>query len=562
MRSLTLRSNFILVLAFGAVLPLGVMGYWLARSTQRSGEQLLQARLAASLEELANEINRSWVNHRSHLLDIAEHEAIVRALRGSDLPDGGDADLNALYARYGDDILSVTVRDRRGAERARLDSELRPGTADWPEIGPVLPVRLDIYSPDGERSGVLEARVRWASILPSGAEWASTPGSVLAVFERETGLAIRASTMDAEVLRQPRFEWDGEPWLSGRRVVREPSLELLLAAPLGPLTQPFSDATKRGVLALVAVGLGSLLLTTLVTTRITGSLSRLAAASDAVAAGNLEQKVPEDGSAELVRVATAFNAMTDNLRETLRQLSQQQSLAAVGEFAASLAHEVRNPLSSIRVDLQLAAEELDGGRAGELVARAFRSIERLNETVTGALRVARSGRIEPRRLDLLAVLDAAIHCAEPELEARSVTLDRQFGSGDPLQLSGDPAALEQVFLNLLLNATHAAPEGGTVRVRVLPEGDAVQVWISDNGDGIPPGVREHVLEPFYSTREHGSGLGLPITQRIVSAHGGTLTIETRMGTGTSVQVRLPRGSFDRSTRGDARTDRKKAVGQA
>jgi len=560
-RSLTLRSKFILVLAFGAVLPLGVVGYWLARSTQRSGEQLLQARLEASLEDLANEIRRSWVDHRSHLLDIAEHEAVVRALRGSDLPPDGDADLNAIYARYADDILSITVRDTLGAERLRLEPELAPRTAEWPEIGPVLPVRLDIMSPAGERSGVLEARVRWAGILTSGTEWASTPGSVLAVFERETGLAIRASSMDAELLRQPRFEWGGEPWLSGRRVVREPPLELVLAAPLGPLTQPFSDATRRGVLALVAVALASLLLTTFVTTRITGSLSRLAAASDAVAAGDLEQKVPEDGGAELVRVATAFNAMTDNLRDTLRQLSQQQSLAAVGEFAASLAHEVRNPLSSIRVDLQLAAEELDGGRAGELVARAFKSIERLNETVTGALRVARSGRIEPRRLDLIAVLDAAIHHAEPDLESRSVTLERPYTSDGPVELSGDPAALEQVFLNLLLNAAHAAKVGGTVRVRVTPGSDAVEVWIIDDGDGIPPEVRKHVLEPFYSTREHGSGLGLPITERIVSAHGGTLTIETEVGSGTSVRVRLPRGEVGRSTVADAGDGRKKAVGQ-
>lgn len=550
MRPLTLRSKFILVLAFGAVFPLGVVGYWLARSTQRSGEQLLQARLEASLEELANEISRSWVDHRSHLLDIAEHEAIVRALRGSDLAPDGDADLNALYARYADDILFITVRDTLGAERARLEPEPAPGTGEGPEIGPVLPVRLDIYSPDGEQSGVLEARVRWASVLTSGTEWASTPGSVLAVFERETGVAIRASSMDAEVLRRPRFEWDGEPWLSGRRAVREPPLELVLAAPLGPLTQPFSDATRRGVLALVVVALGSLLLTTFVTTRITGSLSRLAAASDAVAAGDLEQKVPEDGGAELVRVATAFNAMTDNLRDTLRQLSQQQSLAAVGEFAASLAHEVRNPLSSIRVDLQLASETLDGSRAGELVARAFKSIERLNDTVTGALRVARSGRIQPRRLDLVAVLDAAIHNAGPELESRSVTLERLYASDDPVELIGDPAALEQVFLNLLLNAAHAAPEGGTVRVRITRGDDAVQVRIIDNGDGIPPEVRKHVLEPFYSTREHGSGLGLPITERIVTAHGGTLTIETDVGTGTSVCVRLPRAAGRLTESGD------------
>ena len=127
--------------------------------------------------------------------------------------------------------------------------------------------------------------------------------------------------------------------------------DIVLAAPLGPFTEPFERTARRGTLALIAIALVAFTLATLVTGRLTRSLGQLADAADAVSAGHLERKVEETGGDETRRVARAFNTMVTSLRETLMRLTQKESLAAVGEFATSLAHEVRNPLTSVRLIL-------------------------------------------------------------------------------------------------------------------------------------------------------------------------------------------------------------------
>ena len=237
-------------------------------------------------------------------------------------------------------------------------------------------------------------------------------------------------------------------------------------------------------------------------------------------------------------MAIDLNEMTENLQRTLRKLAQRESLSAVGEFAASLAHEVRNPLSSIRVDLQRAAETATDGKSAELVSRALRSVDRLDRTVTGALRVARSGRIAREHIDLGPVVRAAMHSAQPEFRRRDVRLEPWTGD-EPLVVSGDPAALEQVFLNLLLNAAEAQDAGGRASITVRKDTGYVTVTVSDNGPGIPANERNRVTEPFYSTKQDGTGLGLSIVRRIVAAHAGDLAIESVPGKGTTVLVRLP-----------------------
>jgi signal transduction histidine kinase len=248
--------------------------------------------------------------------------------------------------------------------------------------------------------------------------------------------------------------------------------------------------------------------------------------------------MPDD---EVGRVARAFNAMTESLRRTLHELSQRRALAAVGEFAASLAHEVRNPLTSIRVDLQRAEEKLapDSDARG-LLTRALGSIERVDRSVTGALQMARSGSIERKMLDLRKPLEAAIHAAKPEFAARRATLESVRLGDSAVEIEGDAPALERLFLNLLLNAAQALGDAGHASVTVKRRGDTVSIVIQDSGGGIGREDLEKVFEPFYSTRSEGTGLGLAIARQIVVAHGGEITIDSTPGTGTRVEVVLPR----------------------
>jgi len=300
----------------------------------------------------------------------------------------------------------------------------------------------------------------------------------------------------------------------------------------------------------------------------TRSLGSLASAADAVARGELEHALQSPGDDEIGRVAAAFNLMTANLRRTLRQLADRQALAAVGEFAASLSHEIRNALTSIRLDMQVAGEHLPlDPDVREPHARALQEIGRLEETVTGALRLARSGKTERKTLDLTGPLEAAVHSARPEFARHGAELAARFGA-HPIIVTADPASLEQLFLNLLLNAAQALAPGQRAFVDVdrgsggseppdrrVNAGDSGQeaggpgnegedpgtviVSIRDEGPGIPKGIRDRAFEPFYSTRAEGTGLGLPIARRIVQAHGGRIDIESEPGGGCTVVVTLP-----------------------
>jgi two-component system NtrC family sensor kinase len=275
------------------------------------------------------------------------------------------------------------------------------------------------------------------------------------------------------------------------------------------------------------------------TTRVTRSLHRLVDAATAVAAGALQRGVDEPAEDEIGRLAGAFNAMTESLRRTLSELAGQRALAAVGEFAASLSHEVRNSLTAVRVDLQHARRNLSSDHpAMPLVARTLESVRRLDATVSGALRVARSGQAVKTRVDLDDVLRRAMHAAAPSFAERGATLDDISGSPSP-PLEGDAAALEQLFLNLLINAAEASPPGGHVRLERETNAAHITVRVVDVGVGIDASLLPSLGTPFITTKAFGTGLGLPIARRIVAAHGGDLSFESSSQSGTTAVVRLP-----------------------
>lgn len=535
--SLSLRVGFLLVLLFGAILPLGLVGLWLNRSAARSGEELVRERLERGLREVIAGIGARWVTGRTTLLELAEQPEVQRGLRSpaaATVDAEPPAAVRGLFERTQDFAEAVVVRDNAGATRWRMTFP----TVE-PALGTRLPIELPIYDgASGARIGTLEARIFVSRLAPGSGGWYGIGGSVLGLFDGETGEPLLPLTIDAERFRLERFSWASESWLGVSHSLREPPLEIVLAAPLGPFTQPFERAARRGTLALIAIALVAFILATLVTGRITRSLGQLAAAADAVTAGDLKSEVEESGGDEVRRVARAFNAMIRSLREMLLRLAQRESLAAVGEFATSLAHEVRNPLTSIRLVLQKAEERSLDPECKKLIAKALASVEGLNRTVSGALRIAQSGLVDAERIDLRAPLEAAVRTAEPEFQACGAALEAAVTTV-PVRVQGDAAALERVFLNLLRNAVQVVGEGGRSQVRLELSGDGVTVSIVDNGPGIPEQDLERVFEPFYSTKEEGTGLGLAIARQTIYAHGGAITVESEVGAGTVVRIRLP-----------------------
>ena len=209
-----------------------------------------------------------------------------------------------------------------------------------------------------------------------------------------------------------------------------------------------------------------------------------AIAADAVARGDLDHRVEGHGAGEVGRLAAAFNSMTESLRRTLGELSKRQALAAVGEFAASLSHEVRNGLTAVRVDLQRAEEKTaEGAASRSLIARALENVKRLDGTVSGSMRVARSGQSPRRRLDLGSVAAAAAQSADSTFMEHGATLDPMASSSTSAWVLGDPIALEQLLLNLLRNSAQAMGPGGRASLTVAIDGSDVRIVVSDRSPG-------------------------------------------------------------------------------
>jgi signal transduction histidine kinase len=248
--------------------------------------------------------------------------------------------------------------------------------------------------------------------------------------------------------------------------------------------------------------------------------------------------------------------MTQSLTHTLGRLSQREALAAVGEFSAALAHEVRNPLTSVRLDLERARERIDDHGANDLLGRALEQIDRLDATVGGSLRMARSGSLEFSSVDLRRVIEQAMRAARPAFEIRGAVLEDWMPPAETLTVRGNAAALEQLLLNLLLNSAEASEMATQTRIAVRSDGVSVQITVSDHGRGITRDRLERVFEPFFSTKENGTGLGLPVARRIARAHGGELSVDSAVGVGTSVVVTIPRdlGSV-RDARNETERDR-------
>ena len=405
-------------------------------------------------------------------------------------------------------------------------------------IPAIASVSVDLSSSDSlER---FEVNVRLSALLPELADYPARYAGALWVIDQRSGRSLVPTRFDSLKLTRAEFRSDDQSWLPVYRSIDEPALTFMLAAPLDPFIRPFQQTARQGLLALLIVVLIAGALAVALTRRVTSSLEQLVVAADAVGHGDLERQVQTQGEDDVSRVGRAFNVMTESLRGTLRELSQRRALAAVGEFASALAHEIRNPLTSIRLDLQLVQEKIPADSRGHgPLARALKEIERLNRTVSDGLKVARSGRIQLERIDLREPLEVAAHAARPEFDARRARMEPPQVNGKPVWVNGDSAALKQLFLNLLINAAQALAPGGRAGTRVETTEEHVTVAIWDNGPGIPADKLRQVWEPFYSTKEEGTGLGLAISQRIVAAHGGEIDIDTAAEHGTTFRIRLP-----------------------
>ncbi len=234
--------------------------------------------------------------------------------------------------------------------------------------------------------------------------------------------------------------------------------------------------------------------------------------------------------------------------ERLDRLHRAERLAAIGQLAAGVAHEIRNPLTAIRSTMQYLLRGLDADRpTHQLVTELLNEVDRINSTVGDLLSLSHTGERPLTQVDLRTTLAGVVQLLRAQSTQQQVELECELAAGTPL-VTGDAGRLKQVFLNLMLNALQSMPNGGHLRVALAPwqprETTAgrrawVEVSIEDTGEGIPDEQLRKVFDPFYTTKRDGTGLGLAICHSIIEQHAGEIELQGRSGAGTRAAVHLP-----------------------
>src|SRR5262245_6165874 len=270
------------------------------------------------------------------------------------------------------------------------------------------------------------------------------------------------------------------------------------------------------------------------------------------AAGKLGPELPEivlTGEAgfgelheEIDRLADRIETVVQELHDREREVARAEQLAAVGQLAAGVGHEIRNPLTSIKMLVQAG---LEGGDQPPLTPEDLRVIEgeirRMERSLQTFLEFARPPKPERRAVDLLTVVDTVLGLVRGRAEKQRVATRLDVPRG-PVTLTADADQLQQVLVNLTLNALDAMPTGGTLLVTVRTPREQVVVEVADTGPGVPRSMIPRLFLPFVTTKETGLGLGLVISRRIVEDHGGTIGAANRTDGGATFVVRLPAGT--------------------
>jgi signal transduction histidine kinase len=303
---------------------------------------------------------------------------------------------------------------------------------------------------------------------------------------------------------------------------------------------------------LIVIGLLGVLMVALLfvfTRRFTRPVTELSQAAQRVTAGDLGFEVPVSGPQEINRLSSTFNDMIAGLRRNRdleEQLQRAERSAVVGRLASGIAHEIRNPLNFINLSIDYLREKFapqaDDSRTEytRILTTIKDELARLNRLVSDFLSYGRPAKLKLRDVDARTLIEEVRTLVAAQSEQQSVSINiKQNGNGNAM-LQADAELLKTCFSNLMINAVQAMPEGGTLNVTLSPNSSLVEVEFADTGPGISSDALEQIFEPYYSTKETGIGLGLPLTKKIIEEHGGQISVKSEPDSGATFTVTLPR----------------------
>jgi signal transduction histidine kinase len=298
-----------------------------------------------------------------------------------------------------------------------------------------------------------------------------------------------------------------------------------------------------GVVCAAALGLVFLFASSM-----TRSLVALTRATEQIGQGQFHVSIPVSGGGEIGALSARFKRMTDELaarevalQEANKRLVESEKMTAIGQLGAGIAHEVKNPMTSIRGYAQMGLRKVpEGSPLHGYFITIERETGRSLEILKNLLRFARQETAEMSLIDLHAVAADTIRLVTHQLAMRKVEVVSRVGD-EPIQIQGNANQMEQVLLNLMMNAGDAMEKGGTVTVTTDVDGGSARIRVADTGTGIPPEVVGRIFEPFFTTKPvgKGTGLGLSVSYGIVKEHKGEITVQSKRGEGTTFTILIP-----------------------
>jgi signal transduction histidine kinase len=277
---------------------------------------------------------------------------------------------------------------------------------------------------------------------------------------------------------------------------------------------------------------------------VTRPLEALVRFTNEVAGGDTSRRAQED-STEVGTLAAAFNAMLQRLEQSLGAQVRSEKLALAGLFAARVAHDIRNPLASIKMQTDVLRARLRGADPATVTAldAVQRDVLQVNSVVRDLLELSRPGTLAAHPVSLNGIVTETLDQVAPQLTYRHVSVDLRLNAGD-ITVNLDAARFKQALLNIINNASDAMPTGGTLTIATALDRDNVRIDVCDDGEGVDPSVVARVFDPFVSTKRDGMGLGLVNAKAVVESHGGTIALAAEVPRGTRVTLRIPRGDTD------------------
>lgn len=477
----------------------------------------------------------------------------------------------------------------------------RPANKTAETSGMVLMAAAPVLSPQGELLGALYGGVLlnhnfaivdrvWELVFKGERFDGQDVGSVT-IFQHDLRISTNVKTASGERATGTRVSSEvydtvldrGIPWQGRAFVVRdwyisayEPLrnhdgriIGILYAGQLEKAYTAIRDRVILSFFGIATVGFIVILaLTYYEISNITRPLAQMAAATREIAAGNFDHKIETVSQGEIAFLAESFNTMLQSLRQMRADLeewgrileqkvkqrteelvtmqarvAQSERLASLGLLAAGVAHEINNPLGGILALTALTLEDLkpsDPNR--ENLEEVVHQSQRCRDIVRGLLEFSRQSKISTERIDLNRILQETLSLISKQPAFFNVRVVKDWDPQLP-PVMADKSELQQVFMNILMNAAQAMEEQGTVTLvtRHSAGGDAVEVLISDTGHGIPEEDISRIFDPFFTTKtgERGTGLGLSIAYGIITSHKGTISVDSKPGSGTTFTVRLP-----------------------